>query len=1089
MVYAFPPKNHIGLSSTFLINSDDQLYRHNLIQIFTFKCLNNKKAFTRYRHKLFGDNKLSKRYALCIGINSIRNAIELSLNFACADAKALAEVLTDKTRGCFQSKIILNEQATREEIRQALIGLLLNPDLKNDDIVLVYFSGHGALDLADNLVLVTNDAKLTESRGHKRFDFTTGYHIKDFEVLLENTKAGTVIFIADACFSGASTKALGRITYKEKANIIFIGACSSRQTSVEMASLNHGLFTSCFLESLALKPTKGEWITLQQILSNIDSKMRLLGTQGIEISTHSINPDILIAKNPLYEVENSTLTNDVKELFDIEGSKIICLHEELPNFFIAEQSRPLSTNRIGITCINNLHHDLTENDIRQFTVKIENYRQQRQIDRGYLITANPISPYLTAMVHNSGVAECYTKEELLGSIIDFHNYLRRIISSFTQKTPGSNEPPLNQFYVDLKATPPNAEKPVDISLIIDQWLNSGSQRLAVLGQYGYGKTAFCKKLAHDLAKSHMDGHSKRIPILLDLGKFPRLSTDIEDIIINHLIRTCGVKTANLDAFRKLNDSGFLLLIFDGLDEMAVRTNKSVLDENMRQISKLASAPENRVIVTCRPEYFWSKVEEDSSFSGYYRTSIARLTPGQVRLFLQRRIPLITEAKRDWRYYYDKIKSIRPLTDLSRRPVFLEMIAETLPQLIQEDKAINRSSLYDTYLRNEISRQKIDNNRELLIDVDKRFQLMRMLAFELFIKKNTDGMDSQEIVQLVSGALNPEQRLHLKEHMADFLTCSFLKRDGTKFSFSHQTILEYLVSEVLFDQIQIGNFRHINKEEMTEPMLDFLGEKTIDGAALLKCVISTRNQGINDHGMLGTNAISLLNRSKYPLAGEDLSNTDIHSAKLKGAELPKIIFDFSNLSDIDLSDSNLTEASFESANLYAADLSKCSLYGAYFSEATMNRINLNNSDLQTANLSNTVITNGSLRAVNMEKANLSNCNLRNADLDKANMVGSNLYGAYLVGANLSGADLSDADIRDTNLRGTILEGTILYGVAFNESTQIDEKDFGCSIDNAFDQGLIDRSLYEYLANSIKLEQEPVDAEYTDKETDRDEFEEP
>lgn len=94
---------------------------------------------------------------------------------------------------------------------------------------------------------------------------------------------------------------------------------------------------------------------------------------------------------------------------------------------------------------------------------------------------------------------------------------------------------------------------------------------------------------HEIAKRHLQGLEKRIPILLNLSKFPRISADIEGIIISHLARVCNVQNPSWEGFRKLNDSGFLLLIFDGLDEMAVRTSKEVVEDNMREIAKLANA--------------------------------------------------------------------------------------------------------------------------------------------------------------------------------------------------------------------------------------------------------------------------------------------------------------------------------------------------------------------------------------------------------------------------------------------------------------------------------------------------------------------
>ena len=87
---------------------------------------------------------------------------------------------------------------------------------------------------------------------------------------------------------------------------------------------------------------------------------------------------------------------------------------------------------------------------------------------------------------------------------------------------------------------------------------------------------------------------------------------------------------------------------------------------------------------------------------------------QVNSFLEKRVPLIKEAKQPWTYYRNQIQKIAGLSDLSRRPVLLDMIVKTLPQLISSGKRINRPNLYETYLKGEIKRQKILKQRTLLL---------------------------------------------------------------------------------------------------------------------------------------------------------------------------------------------------------------------------------------------------------------------------------------------------------------------------------------------------------------------------------------
>lgn len=213
----------------------------------------------------------------------------------------------------------------------------------------------------------------------------------------------------------------------------------------------------------------------------------------------------------------------------------------------------------------------------------------------------------------------------------------------------------------------------------------------------------------------------RIPILFNLGRFTK-NVDFEDLIVGYLDRKCGVPNPKFNIFKKMNDEGLFLLIFDGFDEMAMQVDFDTIAGNLREIEKLTESPKSKVLLTSRPEYFSSTKEEEEIFAPssllekerrFDRLSLIPLNESQIRSFLQRRIPLIEEAEKDWTYYLDTIGVIHDLSDLSKRPVMLDMITKTLPLLIKAKKTINAANLYQTYLEGEIKRQAIEKDANFL----------------------------------------------------------------------------------------------------------------------------------------------------------------------------------------------------------------------------------------------------------------------------------------------------------------------------------------------------------------------------------------
>lgn len=126
---------------------------------------------------------MSKRLAVCIGVNKYINVPSAKLNFACEDAQAIASVLKNQSRGNFDSvKELLDEDANKANIIETFKTLLLGSTLTKDDLVLIFFSGHGATDQGENFFvfphdvgfLPNNSIDVTTTVQHQRFRSLTG---------------------------------------------------------------------------------------------------------------------------------------------------------------------------------------------------------------------------------------------------------------------------------------------------------------------------------------------------------------------------------------------------------------------------------------------------------------------------------------------------------------------------------------------------------------------------------------------------------------------------------------------------------------------------------------------------------------------------------------------------------------------------------------------------------------------------------------------------------------------------------------------------------------------------------------------------
>ena len=192
------------------------------------------------------------KYALIIGNNKYDDPKLAQLKTPAADSQALAKVLADKNIGSFDEVSPLIDR-TETEIRRAISSFLSNK--KPDDLVLVYFSGHGVLDDRGRLFLSLKD---TETALLKATAIPSTF-ISDE---MDSCRSKRQILILDCCNSGAfargtkgELKAVTEATFEGSGyGRVVMTASDSTQYALEgdqvISQTKLSLFTHFLLEGL-----------------------------------------------------------------------------------------------------------------------------------------------------------------------------------------------------------------------------------------------------------------------------------------------------------------------------------------------------------------------------------------------------------------------------------------------------------------------------------------------------------------------------------------------------------------------------------------------------------------------------------------------------------------------------------------------------------------------------------------------------------------------------------------------------------------------------------------------------------------------
>jgi len=262
------------------------------------------------------------KYALIIGSNKYDDPKLAQLKTPAADSQALAKVLGDARIGAFDEVTPLINQ-NESQVRRSISSFLINK--KPDDLVMLYFSGHGVLDDRGRLYLALRD---TQVNLLKATSIPSSFLADE----MDSCRSKRQILVLDCCHSGAfergtkgDQKAITETTFEGSGfGRVVLTASDSTQYALEgdqvIKQTELSLFTHFLLEGLKT----GEADTNNDGMISLDEWYDYTYTKVISETPRQVphkwsynqQGDLVIAKNPFLKKRVVELPHELLQALD-----------------------------------------------------------------------------------------------------------------------------------------------------------------------------------------------------------------------------------------------------------------------------------------------------------------------------------------------------------------------------------------------------------------------------------------------------------------------------------------------------------------------------------------------------------------------------------------------------------------------------------------------------------------------------------------------------------------------------------------------------------------------------------------------------
>ena len=310
-------------------------------------------------------------------------------------------------------------------------------------------------------------------------------------------------------------------------------------------------------------------------------------------------------------------------------------------------------------------------------------------------------------------------------------------------------------------------------------------RVLLVGRAGAGKTTLLRRITIGLVTDDSSSTDYQLPVYIQLRNWHE-GRGIERLVQHELAEFAADDFSS--KYAELANSGRLLFLLDGFDEIAMERRTEALDDLKRFMRKNLTC---RFVISTRPS-----VIPNTSELNFIEFLLNDLSASQVQELCWRKLP---EREASWKSFWNRLVSEPDVASLSANPLVLTLliarfIRDSLsPHFVGEVLSATIEALTDEW----DSVRGVRRNIVKTLTPKLQLALLRHLAAAVSSRGLTEFTDSDYSEIMDGMVLNESPRLviqKLEEH-----TGLVHRTSKNTWRFSHRAVQDYLCSAHLSDK--------------------------------------------------------------------------------------------------------------------------------------------------------------------------------------------------------------------------------------------------------------------------------------------------